>query len=109
MADLNWMNALLIPPVAFLIYLGLVTVLSLFGRLLAGAGRPDAAKSVTYSSGEAPPHRPAAPGYRPFFVVAFFFAVLHLGVLVLGSSDLSPTAGIYIAGLIIALLALILG
>ena len=109
MADFEWINVLVIPPVAFVIYLGLVALLSFLGRSLADAGKPDATKSVNYSSGEAPPHRPAAPGYRPFFVVALFFAILHLGVLVLGSSDLSPTAGIYIVGLIVALLALILG
>jgi hypothetical protein len=42
-------------------------------------------------------------------VIALFFAVLHLGVLVLGSSDLSSTSALYLVGLILALLALILG
>jgi hypothetical protein len=42
-------------------------------------------------------------------VVALFFAVLHLGVLMIGSSDLSPVAGLYLLGLILALVALILG
>ena len=51
----------------------------------------------------------AAPGYKPFFVIALFFAILHLGVLMLGSSSLSPIAGIYLAGLLLTLLALILG
>jgi lipopolysaccharide export LptBFGC system permease protein LptF len=50
----------------------------------------------------------AAPGYRPFLVVALFFAVLHLGVLMLGSSNLTPIAGVYLVGLLLALLALIL-
>jgi hypothetical protein len=53
--------------------------------------------------------RSAAPGYAPFFRVAFFFAVLHLGVLMLGSSGLTPIAGVYLVGLILALVALILG
>jgi hypothetical protein len=51
----------------------------------------------------------AAPGYRPFMVVALFFAVIHLGILMIGSSGLTPLAGVYLAGLIMALLALILG
>ncbi len=63
----------------------------------------------TYASGEENDPVPAAPGYRQFFVVALFFAVLHLGVLMVGSSDLSPTAGLYLVGLILALVALILG
>jgi NADH:ubiquinone oxidoreductase subunit 3 (subunit A) len=103
------MSWFLIPPIAFLIYLVLVGALSGIGRLMAGASKPSAAKSSTYSSGEAPPKWMAAPGYRPFFIVALFFAVLHLGVLVLGGSGLSPVAGIYIAGLMLVLLTLILG
>ena len=51
----------------------------------------------------------AAPGYRPFFVVALFFAVLHFGVLVLATGIPSPVMRIYLLGLMLALLALILG
>jgi NADH:ubiquinone oxidoreductase subunit 3 (subunit A) len=100
---------LLAPPVAFVIYVALVAILSGFGRILAGAGSKSPAKMSTYAAGESSPTRPAVPGYRPFFVVALFFAVLHLGVLVLGSGDLSSIVGIYLVGLILALVALILG
>ena len=103
------MQMLLTPPIAFLIYLVLVGLLSLFGKALAGKSAASALKSSTYSSGEAPPTRLAAPGYRPFFVVALFFAVLHLGVLVLSTGQASPVMIIYLAGLLVALLALILG
>jgi hypothetical protein len=41
--------------------------------------------------------------------MALFFAVLHLGVLMLGSSGLAPMAGAYLVVLIAALIALILG
>jgi len=97
------------PPVAFLAYLVLTGLLVALGRLLAGPPHVTPLKSSTYSSGEAPPARMAAPGYRPFFVVALFFAVLHLGVLVLGSGGLSAIIGVYLLGLMLALLALILG
>ncbi|NDJ84464.1 MAG: hypothetical protein GYB66_01130 [Chloroflexi bacterium] len=104
------MDVILIPPVAFLLYLGLVGLLSLAGRQLsAGSTLASPEKSSTYASGEAPPEYVAAPGYRPFFVIALFFAILHLGILVLGSGELSPEAGAYLIGLIVALLALILG
>lgn len=103
------MTILLAPPVALLIYLVLVGLLSLFGRALAGPGQPGGEKATTYSGGERAPARMAAPGYKPFFVVALFFAIVHLGVLMLGSSGLTPVAGIYLAGLVLALLALILG
>ena len=104
------MQIILTPPIAFLIYLLLVGLLSLFGKGLAGkSGSTSALKSSTYSSGEAPPTRLAAPGYRPFFVVALFFAVLHLGVLVMSTGNNSPVMIIYLVGLLVALLALILG
>jgi len=102
-------DAILSPPLAFLAYLALAAILAGLGRALAGASNATPLKSSTYSSGEAPPTRGAAPGYRPFFVMALFFAVLHLGALTLGSSDLSPSAWIYLIGLIMTLLALILG
>ncbi|MCB8946052.1 MAG: hypothetical protein H6658_20090 [Ardenticatenaceae bacterium] len=100
---------LLTPPIAFLVYLLLVGVLSGIGRVMAGAERPNPLKTSTYTGGEVPTDSKGAPGYRPFFVIALFFAVLHLGVLMLGSSGLTPLAGIYLLGLILVLIALILG
>jgi hypothetical protein len=38
------------------------------------------------------------------YLCAFFFAILHLGVLMLGSGGLSALSGIYLVGLILALL-----
>jgi hypothetical protein len=102
-------DSLLGAPVAFLIYLMLVGILSGIGRALAGSTKTTALKTSTYAGGEEPPVRSAAPGYAPLFRVAFFFAVLHLGVLMLGSSGLTPIAGVYLVGLILALVALILG
>jgi NADH:ubiquinone oxidoreductase subunit 3 (subunit A) len=102
-------NILLSPLLAFLIYAVMVALTSGLGRLFSAKGRQTELKSSTYASGEENDPIPAAPGYRQFFVVALFFAVLHLGVLMLGSSGLSPTAGIYLLGLALALVALILG
>lgn len=107
------MDMLLSPPVAFLIFLLLTGLLYGAGRLLAGPTREAGMKRTTYSSGEEASREMAAPGYRPFFVVALFFAILHLGVLVLAVGGISAaTAGgaaIYLVGLMLALLALILG
>ncbi|MBE2198956.1 MAG: hypothetical protein IAE79_10130 [Anaerolinea sp.] len=106
-------DILLTPPIAFLIFLLLVSALSGMGRLLAGPSQQTEMKSSTYSSGEAPPTEMAAPGYRPFFVVALFFAILHLGVLVLGVGGFGAGVGVgtavYLVGLALALLALIVG
>jgi NADH:ubiquinone oxidoreductase subunit 3 (subunit A) len=102
-------NFLLSPVAAFLIYFAVVSVVSGLGRLFSATGRKSEFKSATYASGEENDPSPAAPGYRQFFVVALFFAILHLGVLMIGSSDLSSVAGLYLLGLILALIALILG
>lgn len=104
------MEFLLAPPIAFLIYLALAAFLSGLGRLLSGSNHEKTPlKSSIYASGEAPLTRPAIPGYRPFFTIALFFAVLHLGVLILGSGGLTLISGIFLAGMILTLLALILG
>lgn len=104
------MDILLIPPVAFLVYLLLVGLLSGIGRVMAGTHHPlSDVKSDTYASGEVPHPSFGAPGYRPFFQGALFFAVLHLGVLVLASGVTSPITAVYLVGLMLALMALILG
>ena len=102
-------NILLSPLAAFIIYFAVVAIISGLGRLFSATGRKTSFKTATYASGEENDPVPAAPGYRQFFVVALFFAVLHLGVLMIGSSDLSSVAGLYLLGLILALVALILG
>ncbi len=100
---------LLTPPVAFLVYLGLVALISLAGKFLAGPEKTSEVKSSLYTGGELLPDLSGAPGYRPFFVIALFFAILHLGVLMIGSGGLTEISGIYLAGLMVALIALILG
>jgi NADH:ubiquinone oxidoreductase subunit 3 (subunit A) len=103
------MTILLQPPISFLVYTGFALFIYLSGRVLAGPGNPSKMKSSLYSSGEEAPISVAAPGYRPFFLVAIFFAMLHLGVLMLGTGTPSPILIFYVAGLMLALLALILG
>jgi NADH:ubiquinone oxidoreductase subunit 3 (subunit A) len=102
-------SILLSPLIAFLIYLAVALIVTGLGRLFSAKGHKTQFKTATYASGEENDPVPAAPGYRQFFVIALFFAVLHLGVLMIGSSDLSPVAGVYLLGLILALIALILG
>ncbi len=102
-------NLILTPPIAFGIYGLLVGILYLIGRAIAMRGKANTSKASGYASGEKADPEPAAPGYRPFLVVALFFAILHLGVLMLGTGRLEPSTIVYIGGLMLALLALILG
>jgi NADH:ubiquinone oxidoreductase subunit 3 (subunit A) len=83
--------------------------LSGLGKLIAEPNSPNAEKNRSYTGGENMPLQIGVPGYKPFFVIALFFAVLHLGVLMLGNAIVSPITVIYLLGLILALVALILG
>jgi NADH:ubiquinone oxidoreductase subunit 3 (subunit A) len=102
-------HLLLSPPIALLVYIVLVGILAWISRLLVGRVKESPTERTTYASGEAPSGTTAVPGYRQFFVVALFFGILHLGVLVLGSEGQTFTAVIYLAGLFLALVALVLG
>ncbi len=102
-------NFLLTPLIAFLVYGLAASAVSGLGRLFAAKGHQSEFKSEPYASGEDFDPIPAAPGYRQFFVIALFFAVLHLGVIMVGSSDMSSVTVVYLLGLMLALVALILG
>jgi len=69
---------LLSPPVAFLIYVSLALGIAGFGKMLAGPGKPSDLKESTYASGLEAPTEKSVPGYKPFFLIALFFAILHL-------------------------------
>jgi NADH:ubiquinone oxidoreductase subunit 3 (subunit A) len=102
-------DILLSPPIAFLIYFPLVALLAWIGKQLAGSHTTSEAKTSIYASGEKASTIASAPGYRPFFIVALFFAILHLGMLVLGVGVYNGPQILYVIGLILALVALILG
>jgi NADH:ubiquinone oxidoreductase subunit 3 (subunit A) len=103
------MPSLLSPPLAFVVYLGLVGVLLGLGRLLAGGRRPSGRAATIFASGEAPPRTRSAPGYQPFFGAALYFALLHVGVLIAGTGALAPVGLVYIAGLLVVLIVVLLG
>jgi NADH:ubiquinone oxidoreductase subunit 3 (subunit A) len=103
------MNILLSPPIAFLLYIPLVLVISLIGKWMAGPENPSPLKESVYHSGEEARSTSAAPGYKPFFLIAFYFAILHLGVLILGTGDFTVKMVPYLFGIILALVVLVLG
>ena len=103
------MQVILTPPVAFGLYALLVGLLLAASWRVAARSAPSQAKNSIYSSGERAQAGIAAPGYRPFFMVALFFAFLHLGVLIVGTGGFTIVTGVYILGLIFSLVALALG
>ncbi|HSM23762.1 MAG TPA: hypothetical protein VK856_02765 [Anaerolineaceae bacterium] len=103
------MDIILTPPLAFVIYVPFVILFLLFGKALAGKTKKTLLKDTIYASGEKASTKPAAPGYRPFFLIAFFFAILHLGMLIIGTGTFSFQTVPFILGLMVSLIALILG
>ncbi len=103
------MPSLFSPPIAFGAYLVLSSILLAVAGWMAARGKPSALKATVYGSGEAAIAGAASPGYKPFFLAALFFAIIHLGVLVVGSGGLTAITGVYLIGLIFSLIALALG
>lgn len=104
------MDIILTPPIAFLIYIGLVAILFGFGRMLAPASKHTTdGKNSIYAGGEEAVTSKAAPGYRRFFIVALFFAVLHLGALVLATAGLAGGTVLIGSGFWAALLLYLVG
>lgn len=99
---------LLVPPVAFGIYVLLVGALALVGRWRAATSPNTDAKRLSYASGESDSHNVTPPGYQQFFVVALFFAVLHLGALLAASGGITGPVALYLGGLALTLFVLIL-
>jgi NADH:ubiquinone oxidoreductase subunit 3 (subunit A) len=97
------------PPIALALYTALFGILLVIAWRTAARGAQSATKTSIYGSGEAAQPGLASPGYKPFFMVALFFAILHLGVLVVGSGGFTLMTGVYLLGLIFSLIALALG
>jgi hypothetical protein len=102
------MHIVFSPLVAFAVYILLAGILLAVAQGLSAKGSASVNKTSIYGSGEAAPVGTASPGYKPFFMVAFFFAILHLGVLIVGSGGFTVVTGIYIVGLIFSLIVLAL-
>jgi len=103
------MTGLLAPPLAFIAYLVLVGALLGLGKVLAGRQRSPVSERMPYSSGEVSPRVHARPGYQPYFGVALFFALLHVGVLVASTGGFTPVSLVYLGGLLLILLVVVLG
>lgn len=102
------MGILLMPPLAFVIYLLAAGALLWLGKAIAGVHQPSPLKRSLYASGNPTPAE-STPSYGTGgFMIALFFAALHLGALFLVTSDLAPAAAVYIGGLALTLIVLLL-
>ncbi len=99
---------LLSPPVAFLFFLGLCSLISLFSRRLSAHGKDSPGKMKSYACGEDMLINHAQPDYSQFFPFAFFFTIMHVVVLVVATdpAGISLMSGLYLTVTILALFML---
>ncbi|MEI6093805.1 MAG: hypothetical protein WCQ47_09055 [bacterium] len=104
------MNYLLLPPIAFLIVLCVVSFQAYMMKKVAAQGKDSNGKTKAYACGEAGCEHHIQPDYKQFFSFAFFFTIMHVVVLVIATvpSDFisSVLAGIYVLSAIVGLLIL---
>ncbi|NJL95244.1 MAG: hypothetical protein HC915_16760 [Anaerolineae bacterium] len=104
------LDVLVSPPVAFVIYMALVGALLAIGRTMATEKSPTTlGKHQIYASGEVAPGGHARQGYRNFVEVALFFAVLHLGVLVMATGSPGLATMLFLGLLVVILFVLMVG
>ena len=78
-------NLLLSPPIDFLILLAAFGLLSWLSKFLSPAGAPAAGKGEPYACGQNVATGKIQPSYSEFFPFAFFFTIMHVAALVLGT------------------------
>jgi hypothetical protein len=105
-------SLILTPPLAFIIVLAAVIIISsLFSRLSYKAKPDEEASTKAYACGEDVPTSMIQPDYSAFFPFAFLFTILHVVALVVATVPLQ-TAGsfamaiLYVAGAVTALFIL---
>ena len=105
-------NILLSPPMAFIIVLTAIAVLShLLSRLAFKHKGPVGDMDKSYACGEDMPPAFIQPDYSDFFPFAFFFTILHVVALIIatvpkGTVENLYIAAIYIIGAVVGLMIL---
>ncbi len=104
------MNYLILPPIAFLIILGVVFFQARMMKKLSAQGNPSEGKNKAYACGEAGCEHHIQPDYKQFFPFAFFFTIMHVVVLIVATVPVdlisSILAGFYVLCAIVGLLIL---
>lgn len=97
-------SILLLPPIAFGIFLLVIWAISWLTSGLAAAGVEAEGKDLPYACGEEFPGEKATPDYAGFFPFAIFFTLMHVAGLMLATLALAPTAVLHLGVGIVYLL-----
>jgi len=98
----NLMEILLSPPLAFLVFLALFTLIYFLAGRLAPRLSAVGGKLKSYACGEDIPGSKVQFGYRLFFFIALFFTMMHVAALVVATLPAGPIAyfGLFYLGMI---------
>jgi len=90
---------MLLPPVAFILYVFLTFGVSALAGRLSAKGEDSENKKKSYACGESFTQNRGQPDYSEFFKFAFFFTLMHIVVLVVAMDPAGPTipAVIYVS------------
>lgn len=77
---------LLLPPVAFILFLLVSFGLSALTRLFSAKGKEAAGKEKAYACGQENVLNRVQPDYSEFFPFAFFFTIMHVVVLIIATA-----------------------
>jgi NADH-quinone oxidoreductase subunit A len=88
----NLLEILLSPPLAFLAFLAIFTLLYFLAGRLAPKLNPAGGKLKSYHCGEDIPGAKLQFGYRLFFFIALFFTMMHVAALVVATVPSGPIA-----------------
>jgi len=107
---MNRIDVLISPPVAFVIFLGIASLVYLLGKRMAPRLRKVGGKLATYACGEDIPGVKVQFGYRLFFFIALFFTMMHVATLMIAtvpSGKIIWFAVLYLAVIFLAIMALV--
>ena len=100
---------ILSPPITFIIYLLLFLGISAVFKKLAAHGAYSEGKEKSYACGEEMAANQGQPEYSEFFMLAFFFTIIHVIVLVVATdtNGLTLASAVYIGVTVLALFMLL--
>ncbi len=94
---MNAAQIILLPPVAFVIFLLVGLVLMFLGSKMAAQGKSYSGKKAPYACGEDVPAAKVQPDYGSFFPFALFFTIIHVTALIIATI---PAGSIALMGIL---------
>ena len=100
---MSFHNWLLTPPLDFLLILMVVALLAWAAKTLSARGKESAGKGEPYACGQEVATGRIQPNYDDFYPFAFFFTIMHVAALMLGTI---PAEDVWLAVPFLAIAAL---